>query len=82
MGVEVPRDVSVVSFDNSQTGALTTPALTSMASPLSLQGGTAVRNLVAIIGGAQSSNEPVLLPVKLVPRASTSKARRGRIPLL
>lgn len=81
IGVGVPRDVSVVSFDNSQTGALTTPALTSVASPLTLQGGTAVRNLVAIIGGARSSCEPVLLPVKLVPRASTSRARRGRIPI-
>lgn len=82
LGVTVPRDVSIVSFDNSQTGSLTTPALTSVASPLSLQGGTAVRNLVAIIGGARSSNEPVLLPVKLVARASTSRARRGRIPIL
>lgn len=82
LGVEVPRDVSVVSFDNSQTGSLTTPALTSVASPLSLQGGTAVRNLMAIIGGAQSSQEPVLLPVKLVPRASTGKARPTRIPIL
>lgn len=77
LGVEVPRDVSVVGFDNSRTGALTSPALTSVASPLSLQGSTAVRNLVAIIGGAQSSQEPVVLPVKLVPRASTSKASRG-----
>ncbi len=79
LGVEVPRDVSVVGFDNSLTGALTTPGLTSVASPLSLQGGTAVRNLVAIIGGARSSQEPVLLPVKLVPRASTSRARGGKL---
>lgn len=82
LGVEVPRDVSVVGFDNSITGALTTPGLTSVASPLSLQGGTAVRNLLAIIGGARSSQEPVLLPVKLVARASTSRARRGKPPLL
>ncbi|MGO1385211.1 MAG: LacI family DNA-binding transcriptional regulator [Arachnia sp.] len=81
LGVDVPRDVSVVSFDNSQVGALTTPALTSIASPLFLQGETAVRNLVAIIGGAQSSHEPVLLPVKLVPRASTGRAHTGRILL-
>ena len=81
MGVAVPRDVSVIGFDNSQTGALTTPALTSVASPLALQGGTAVRNLLAIIGGAKSAHEPVVLPVKLVPRASTSKARPGRVLL-
>ncbi|MGV8847527.1 LacI family DNA-binding transcriptional regulator [Tessaracoccus sp.] len=82
LGVEVPRDVSVVGFDNSLTGALTTPGLTSVASPLSLQGGTAVRNLLAIIGGARSSQEPVLLPVKLITRASTSKVRRGKLRLL
>lgn len=81
LGVEVPRDVSVVGFDNSRTGALTSPAITSVASPLSHQGATAVRNLMAIIGGAQSSQEPVVLPVKLVPRASTGKVRRGRLLL-
>ncbi|MEE6282084.1 LacI family DNA-binding transcriptional regulator [Georgenia sunbinii] len=82
LGVEVPRDVSVVGFDNSRTGALTRPALTSVASPLSLQGSTAVRNLMAIIGGAMSSQQPVVLPVKLVPRASTSRARTGRLTLM
>lgn len=81
LGIEVPRDVSVVGFDNSRTGALTSPALTSVASPLSLQGSTAVRNLLAIIGGALSSQQPVVLPVKLVPRASTSRAPRGRLLL-
>jgi LacI family transcriptional regulator len=79
LGIEVPRDVSVVAFDNSRTGALTSPALTSVASPLSLQGSTAIRNLLAIVGGATSSQQPVVLPVKLVPRASTSQARPGRV---
>ena len=78
LGFSVPGDVSVVGFDNSRTGALTVPALTSVASPLSLQGGTAVRNLLAIIGGARSSEQPVVLPVKLVARDSTARASRGR----
>ncbi|MGB3953786.1 MAG: LacI family DNA-binding transcriptional regulator [Brooklawnia sp.] len=74
-GVSVPGDVSVIGFDNSRSGALTVPALTSVASPLALQGSTAVRNLLAIIGGARSSEQPVLLPVKLVVRDSTAAAR-------
>lgn len=79
LGIDVPGDVSVVGFDNSQVGALTTPALTSVASPLRSQGATATRNLLAIIGGARPTSEPVLLPVKLVPRASTAKARSGHL---
>ncbi|QGH69499.1 LacI family DNA-binding transcriptional regulator [Pseudactinotalea sp. HY158] len=79
LGIEVPGEVSVVGFDNSQVGSLTTPALTSVASPLRSQGATATRNLLAIIGGARPTSEPVLLPVKLVPRASTGKARPGRL---
>ncbi|TNC16565.1 LacI family transcriptional regulator [Georgenia sp. 311] len=79
LGVSVPGDVSVVGFDNSRTGALTVPALTSVASPLSLQGATAVRNLLAIIGGARSSEQPVVLPVKLIARDSTARVRRGRL---
>ncbi len=79
LGISVPSDVSIIGFDNSRTGALTVPALTSVASPLSLQGATAVRNLLAIIGGARSSEQPVVLPVKLVARDSTARARSGRL---
>lgn len=75
LGLHVPGDVSVVGFDNSQLGVLTTPSLTSVASPLHEQGTTAVRNLLAIIGGASATHEPVLLPTKLVPRSSTAKAK-------
>lgn len=75
LGLSVPADVSVVGFDNSQLGLLTTPALTSVASPLHEQGSTAITNLLAIIGGATPGDEPVMLPTKLVPRASTSTAR-------
>ncbi|MGO1316061.1 MAG: LacI family DNA-binding transcriptional regulator [Cellulomonadaceae bacterium] len=77
MGLYVPRDVSVVGFDNSRTGSLTTPALTSVATPLRAQGATAVNNLVAIVHGARSSQETSVMPVKLVVRAS-SAARGNR----
>lgn len=73
MGLRVPADVSVVGFDNSQLGVLTSPSLTTVSSPLLDQGMTAAKNLLAIIGGATATSEPVLLPTKLVPRSSTSK---------
>lgn len=74
LGLRVPGDVSVLGFDNSQLGILTSPSLTSVSSPLHEQGVTAVRNLLAIVGGAKPTHKPILLPTKLVPRASTSKA--------
>lgn len=72
--IDVPGDVSVVGFDNTSVGALTRPALTSVATPLRSQGVIATRNLLAIIAGAQPTYEPVLLPFKLVPRDSTARA--------
>lgn len=72
MGLVVPRDVSVVGFDNSRTGSLTTPALTSIATPLRAQGATAVNNVVAIIRGARSAQESFVMPVKLVVRGSSA----------
>ncbi|MGQ7787517.1 LacI family DNA-binding transcriptional regulator [Nesterenkonia sp. PF2B19] len=78
-GLDVPTDVSVIGFDNSRIGLLTTPALTSVASPLQHQGEMAVKNLIAIINGAISSEEPVLLPTKLVERSSSGPAS-GRPP--
>ena len=77
IGVRVPADVSVVGFDNSQLGVLTSPSLTSVSSPLYEQGATAMNNLIALIGGAKATYEPLLLPTRLIPRSSTSKAPTG-----
>lgn len=70
-GINVPEDVSLVGFDNSQTGQLTTPALTSVAAPLDQLGQIAAQNLIAVIQGARSSQEPLSLPTRLAVREST-----------
>jgi LacI family transcriptional regulator len=76
-GVTVPGDVSVVGFDNIFAADLVTPPLTTVAAPLHAMGWTAVHNLLALLGGASSrASEAVILPSRLVVRAST--ARRGR----
>lgn len=80
VGARVPADVSVIGFDNIFAADLITPRLTTVAAPLRSQGVTAVRNLLAIVGGARPrTGEPVVLPVKLVVRDSTARRdpRRG-----
>jgi DNA-binding LacI/PurR family transcriptional regulator len=76
-GVRVPQDVSVVGFDNILAAELVTPGLTTVAAPLRTMGTTAVRNVLAMIGGATSHAEGALvLPTRLVVRESTGRARR------
>lgn len=73
-GFTVPGEVSIAGFDNSYATQLTTPTLTSVASPLHQQGATAASNLIAMVNGAKSSEHPVTLPVKLMERESTGEA--------
>ena len=78
-GFAVPGDVSVVGFDNIFAADLVTPPLTTVAAPLHAMGWTAVHNLLALIGGASSqATEAVVLPSRLVVRASTARRSRTR----
>ena len=75
----MPDDVSVIGFDNIFAADLITPRLTTVAAPLHALGSTAVHNLLAVINGARSrAAEPMVLPTRLVERASTARrpARR------
>ncbi|BCJ51367.1 LacI family transcriptional regulator [Actinoplanes sp. NBRC 14428] len=53
MGARIPRDVSVIGFDNIFAAELVTPPLTTVAAPLAAMGRTAVGNLLAIVRGAR-----------------------------
>lgn len=78
-GVGVPDRISVVGIDNIFAADLITPPLTTVAAPLGTMGHTAVRNVLAMINGAQSrAAEPLVLPVDLVQRASTAPPPRPR----
>jgi LacI family transcriptional regulator len=75
----VPRDLSVIGFDNVLLAELVTPGLTTVAAPLKLMGATAVQNLLASMGGARADrHRPIVLPTQLVVRASTAQRRRTR----
>lgn len=77
--VPVPRQVSIVGFDNIFGSDFCTPALTTVAAPLRALGAAGVRRLLAQLGGAIPwPGRPEVLPVRLVVRASTAQPSRKR----
>jgi LacI family repressor for deo operon, udp, cdd, tsx, nupC, and nupG len=74
----VPRDISVIGFDNVLLAELVTPGLTTVAAPLKLMGATAVQNLLASMGSRAGRRRPIVLPTQLVVRSSTAPPRRKR----
>jgi LacI family transcriptional regulator, repressor for deo operon, udp, cdd, tsx, nupC, and nupG len=77
--VAVPRQVSIVGFDNIFGSDFCTPALTTVAAPLRSLGAAGVRQLLAELGGAAPrTGRPLVLPVQLIARASTAQRSRKR----
>ena len=76
LGVSVPHDVSVVGFDNIVYDQMIHPQLTTIAAPLYRMGLTGVRNCIAVWHGTRPSGTPLVLPVRLVVRQSTTQRRR------
>ena len=77
--VEVPRDMSLISFDDTPLGAMLTPALTAIRQPIEALGRHGFQALYALM---QRKPAPKLtrLPVELIERESVSKPRtRGRL---
>jgi LacI family transcriptional regulator len=77
-GLRVPRDVSVVGFDDVQIATVSQPALTTIHQPLHAMGQVAASTLLELIRGEIPEPHPAVLTVHphLVVRKST-----GRPPL-
>ena len=73
VGLEVPRDLSVVGFDNVPESVLSRPALTTVAQPIQEMGYQALTMLLALPG--REVEEHVVLPTELVLRGSTAPPR-------
>jgi LacI family transcriptional regulator, repressor for deo operon, udp, cdd, tsx, nupC, and nupG len=73
-GVRIPRDLSVVGFDDMDFARVLEPALTTVALDGELLGATAFELLEERMGGGRS-RRPVVLPAKLVVRGSTAPPR-------
>jgi len=81
-GLAVPRDVSVVGFDDIRFAQYSEPALTTVAQPMREIGERLVRMILDILERGVSNPESITLPHRLVLRATTGrpglKTRRTR----
>ena len=76
-GLGVPGDCAVVGCDDIPIAAHTIPPLTTVHVPFFETGETAVRLLLDLIAGETEEPRRVLLPVRLVRRASCGAQERG-----
>ncbi|HEY1012817.1 MAG TPA: LacI family DNA-binding transcriptional regulator [Herpetosiphonaceae bacterium] len=75
LGLRVPADVAVVSFDNLPVSSYVTPALTTVHQPVFETGDVAARILIQMIEGETPAARRTLLPTSLIVRQSS--AARG-----
>jgi DNA-binding LacI/PurR family transcriptional regulator len=73
-GLDVPRQVSVVGFDDSPLIAFTDPPLTTIRQPVTAMGQAAVRALLEEIGGTPAPHSEFVFHPELVVRGSTGSA--------
>lgn len=76
-GLSIPRDLSVMGFDNVPMSAYTQPALTTIEQPIYTMGETAAELLLDQINTQSLVPERVLLETRLVVRNSTGAPPQG-----
>ncbi|MEV6631478.1 LacI family DNA-binding transcriptional regulator [Actinoplanes sp. NPDC051470] len=73
LGLAVPRDVSVVGYDDSPVMAFTDPPLTTVRQPVDAMGHAAVSLLLQQIDGRPAGGEELFFEPELVVRYSTAR---------
>jgi len=76
MGRSIPRDLSLVAFDDADWTGATTPAITVMAQPIHEIGAEAARLLIRRIGGDGAPRVTRVLDQHLIERESVAPPRR------
>lgn len=79
-GLHVPRDVSVIGFDDIPGAATIRPGLTTVRQPLYEMGQTAAENLLRLIqeGVSEPAGASILVKPSFITRHSTERADRAR----
>lgn len=78
-GVDVPRQMSFISFDDTPLGAMLTPALTAIRQPIEALGRAGFQALFALMT-KKPTQKLIRLPVELIERDSVAKPRpRGKL---
>lgn len=73
---EVPREISIMGFDDDPRVLSCRPPLTSVRQPYREIGATAVEELVAHIKHQNRPGKPIYLPTRIIERDSTAPLRR------
>ena len=76
-GIRVPEDISVIGFDDMPYAAVFNPGLSSVRLPRREWGRLACKRLISILDDEPDAGEPVIIPTKLIARASTAAPRRS-----
>jgi DNA-binding LacI/PurR family transcriptional regulator len=76
LGIHVPKDFSIVGFDDTILATVCDPPLTTIAQPIQEMGKKVVELLVEEIEGPKETKQRIVLSPKLVVRESTSRCRR------
>ncbi len=74
-GLDIPLDVSVIGFNNSEFAAFVDPPLTTVHFPSVEIGATAAETLLAAIDSDNAMPPPQMLPTALIKRSSTGPAK-------
>jgi LacI family transcriptional regulator len=74
-GVQIPRDISIVGFDDIAFAGITKPMLTTVHVPLNELGRRAIEVLTSSLEDMQKQGVEIRIPTKLVIRDSTAPAR-------
>jgi LacI family transcriptional regulator len=75
-GVDIPRQMSLISFDDTPVGALLTPALTAIRQPIEAIGRAGFQALHAQLN-RKTAAKLTRLPVELIERESVATPRKG-----
>jgi LacI family repressor for deo operon, udp, cdd, tsx, nupC, and nupG len=76
-GKEVPRDVSVMGFDDTRYAAVTDPPLTTIRQPAAQIGERVMHRLLAALNDDDIDSQPEIVPHRLIVRASVSPPHEG-----
>ena len=74
-GLEVPGDLSIISFDNTPIARFTHPPLTAIDQPIAETVSRAVALLIAARSGTPPGKDPIVVSGSLVVRSSTAPPR-------
>lgn len=77
LGIEVPRQLSIIGFDDVPEAARADPPLSTVRQPMQRIGEAAARLVLSLMSGQALTSTHLQLPTRLVPRATTAPPPGG-----